>query len=108
MNLTVNFINNYNMKVGNYKIAEDYFKNVCSKYPTHFFGQLYLSESLRAQGKPDWEENLRLAIEIFETDSFWREKAVSYKVEHMLNHQIRGSEAPLINPLDGLRHESKI
>jgi radical SAM superfamily enzyme YgiQ (UPF0313 family) len=94
MNLSVNFVNNHNMKVGNYRIAEDYFKNVCLKYPTHFFGQLYLSESLRVQGKPGWEESLRLATEIFETDSFWREKAVSYNVEHLLNNQIRGSEAP--------------
>lgn len=108
MNLSVNFVNNYNMKIGNYELAEDYFKNVCLKYPTHCFGQLYLSESLRAQGKSGWEESLRLAIEIFETDSFWREKAVSFKVEHLLNRQIRHSEVPLINLLDGPRHESKI
>ncbi|HEX7872437.1 MAG TPA: radical SAM protein, partial [Sphingobium sp.] len=46
--LRVNFIENYNMRIGRYDVAIHYMKNVCEKYPDHAFGQLYLARCYAA------------------------------------------------------------
>ncbi|MDH5188152.1 MAG: B12-binding domain-containing radical SAM protein [Rhodospirillaceae bacterium] len=85
MNLAVNFVNNFNFKIKNYKIAEDYFRNVCEKYPEHMFGQLFLAETLKAQGKEDWLEHLSIAKEIYNSDNFWIDKVAKFEIGHLLS-----------------------
>lgn len=84
MNLAVNFVNNFNFKIGNFKIAEDYFNNVCDKYPGHMFGQLFLAKTLKAQGKDDWVERLNMAKEIYNSDIFWHDKVAKFGIDHLL------------------------
>ena len=43
INLLVNFVHNYNLKIGNYETAAKYFLNVVSKYPEHAFGYYALA-----------------------------------------------------------------
>ncbi len=46
INLTVNFVNNYNLMTGNFDTAIKYFSNVTSKYPEHAFGHYFLARAL--------------------------------------------------------------
>lgn len=79
INMMVNFIKNHNMKIGNFKVAEQYFRNVCTKYPDHLFGQLFLAEALDVQNKPGASKHRQLAFEIYEKDTFWQDKVESYR-----------------------------
>jgi radical SAM superfamily enzyme YgiQ (UPF0313 family) len=85
MNLTVNFLNNFNVKNGNFQTAEYYFRNVCDKYPNHMFGQLYLSQVLKTQNKNEWKERLNIAKSLYATDTFWQNKVAKYNILHLLN-----------------------
>lgn len=49
MNLNLNFISNYNMRIGKYETAEKYFRNVVEKYPDHNIARHFLNKSLRIQ-----------------------------------------------------------
>ena len=84
MNLTVNFLNNFNVKIGNYQTAEYYFRNVCDKYPDHMFGQLYLSLVLKPQKKDEWKERLNIARDLYAADTFWQDKVTKYNIGHLL------------------------
>ncbi|CAN7197809.1 radical SAM protein [Rhizobium sp. LjRoot254] len=80
--LRVNFIENYNMKIGNYGVAVHYMKNVVSKYPDHAFGHLYMSRCYQGMGELELaQEHAATAIEIFERDQWWRDLAVRYDVD---------------------------
>ena len=46
MNLDLNFINNYNLRSGNYQLAHDYFDYVAKKFPFHAFARYCLAKSL--------------------------------------------------------------
>jgi radical SAM superfamily enzyme YgiQ (UPF0313 family) len=48
MNLDVNFVNNYRMKNGEYRIAADAFGDVIKRYPDHAFAHYYRSKALYA------------------------------------------------------------
>ena len=50
MNLKVNFVNNWNMSIGNYKKAASYFKNVVDKYKDHALGHYYLAKAYEGMG----------------------------------------------------------
>jgi len=75
-NLNVNFVNNYNLKIGNYETAVKYFANVTSKYPEHAFGRYCLAEALAGAG-----DEVRAAEErahfdgIIARDPWWRSHA---------------------------------
>ena len=45
MNLSINFVNNYNMSQGEYAKAAIYFSNVAQKYPEHAFAHYFLSQA---------------------------------------------------------------
>lgn len=45
MNLSINFVNNFNMSQGEHKKAATYFKNVAQKYPEHAFAHYFLSKA---------------------------------------------------------------
>lgn len=50
MNLKVNFVNNWNMSIENYKKAASYFKNVVDKYKDHALGHYYLAKAYEGMG----------------------------------------------------------
>jgi anaerobic magnesium-protoporphyrin IX monomethyl ester cyclase len=60
MNLDVNFINNYNMRNGNYKLAMRVFQDVIERYPDHaiaYYCMMKCAESLyseQLQKNPKW------------------------------------------------------
>lgn len=81
MQIRVNFVENYNMKIGRYDVPTDYLKNVVNKYPGHAFGHYFLSKCYRATGKTALaDEHLRRFEEICETDTWWRSMAEKYGV----------------------------
>lgn len=80
MNLMVNFVHNYNMRIGNYPTAINYFKNAAEKYPDHAFSHYCLAQAYEAT-----EKRLALAshhrqrfLDIIEQDPWWKAKAESY------------------------------
>ncbi len=71
--LRVNFVENYNMKIGRHDIALYYMKNVVDKYPDHAFGHLYVSQCYAALGDRELAlEHAASAGSIFETDDWWK------------------------------------
>ncbi|SMC94179.1 radical SAM protein [Rhizobium sp. RU36D] len=81
--LRVNFIENYNMRIGRYDVAIHYMKNVCDKYPDHALGQLYLARCYAATGEQKLAiDHATKALEIFERDAYWRELAERYDVDY--------------------------
>ena len=45
MNLSINFVNNFNMSQGAYEKTAIYFSNVAQKYPEHAFAHYFLSQA---------------------------------------------------------------
>lgn len=81
--LRVNFIENYNMRIGRYDVAIHYMKNVCDKYPDHALGQLYLARCYAAKGEQKLAiDHATKALDIFERDAYWRELAERYDVDY--------------------------
>jgi anaerobic magnesium-protoporphyrin IX monomethyl ester cyclase len=81
MQIRVNFVENYNMKIGRYDVPVDYLKNVITKYPEHAFGHYYLSKCYRATGQEALaEEHLVRFLDICERDDWWRTMAEKYGV----------------------------
>ena len=81
--LRVNFIENYNMRIGRYDVAIHYMKNVCEKYPDHGFGQLYVARCYQAVGEHTLAvAHAAKALEIFERDQWWRSLAERYEVDY--------------------------
>jgi radical SAM superfamily enzyme YgiQ (UPF0313 family) len=81
MNLEVNFVNNYRMKNGEYRIAADAFGDVIKRYPGHAFAYYYLSKALYALNE---DREARLAMENFReivrSDETSREYAEYFKI----------------------------
>lgn len=83
MNLIVNFVNNANMRNGNYQTALKYFKNVIDKYPTHAFGQFYYGKALKACGDVDAAtQSHKLFQSIIEQDDWWYKQSVKHGLIH--------------------------
>jgi len=80
MNLKANFIYNYNVKIGNYPTAINYFKNVCEKYPGHAFAHYYLGKALIASNldKDTGVKNLKKFAQIVRVDSWWKVQSEKY------------------------------
>lgn len=74
MNLDVNFVNNYRMKKGEYRIAANVFADIAKKHKNHAFAYYYLSKALYALNE---NQEAKLAMEHFleitETDNEWKE-----------------------------------
>ncbi len=74
MNLDVNFVNNYRIKNGEYRIAADAFRDVIKRYSNHAFAYYYLFKALSALNE---DRKAQLAMdkfhEIIEKDNTWKE-----------------------------------
>ncbi len=91
--LRVNFIENYNMKIGRYDVAVHYMKNVVAKYPDHAFGHLYMSKCYEGMGDLQLAmSHAASALDIFERDAFWKNLAERYDV----NYRAMLTLAPLV------------
>lgn len=86
MNLDVNFVNNYTMKNGEYRIAADTFRDVIDRYENHAFAYYYLSKALYAlnedQKAQDAMDKYR---EILEKDNTWKEYTKHFNINFEKN-----------------------
>lgn len=81
MQLRVNFVDNYNIKVGRYDVPADYLKNVVTKYPDHAFGHHFLSLCYSALGLDELADKHRvMSMDIFEKNVFWRSLAEKFNI----------------------------
>ena len=81
MQIRVNFVENYNMKIGRHDVPIHYFKNVVSKYPDHAFGHYFLSKCYREMGEGGLaEEHLSRSVDICKRDDWWNDMAARYNV----------------------------
>jgi radical SAM superfamily enzyme YgiQ (UPF0313 family) len=83
MNLMVNFVNNHNVKLGNYATAIKYFTNVCDKYPDHAFAHYFVARTYRLAGTDPVKAAQHYALfeEIISRDSWWAEQTQRYHLE---------------------------
>ncbi|OJF98482.1 B12-binding domain-containing radical SAM protein [Pararhizobium antarcticum] len=97
--LRVNFIENYNMKIGRYDVAIHYMKNVVAKYPDHAFGHLYMSKCYEGMGDLQLAmSHAASALDVFERDAFWKNLAERYDVDYRAMLTL----APLVTKPEGL------
>jgi len=65
LNLELNFVNNYNLRTGQYDRAIVMFKELLSNYPFHIFGQIALYQAYKGLG--DSENSLKVKEQINKT-----------------------------------------
>jgi radical SAM superfamily enzyme YgiQ (UPF0313 family) len=76
MNLDINFVNNYRIKVKDYKTAEICFKDVIDRVPDHAFAYYYLAKAQFHMNKiPESDANKKKFNEIILKDNIWKEYA---------------------------------
>lgn len=81
MNLELNFVYNYRMKIGDYKTALIWFNEVERKYPEHAFVHYYISkayEGLEETGKA--ESHLNRFKEIVDNSESWQKYAKHFSL----------------------------
>jgi len=73
MNLDMNFVNNYRMRNGEYRIAADAFRDVIKRYENHAFAYYYLSKALYALNEDrEAQACMDKFHEIIEKDDAWK------------------------------------
>lgn len=83
LQLRVNFVENYNMRIGRYDVPIAYMMNVVDKYPDHAFGHYFLAKCYREIGQEGLAQmHQDIAEDIFQKDSWWRALAKKYRVMH--------------------------
>jgi radical SAM superfamily enzyme YgiQ (UPF0313 family) len=82
MNLDVNFVNNYRMKIGDYKVAANCFRDVIKRYTNHAFAYYYLVKAQESMNENPGliKLNKNKFYEIIEKDSAWKEYAEYYNL----------------------------
>lgn len=94
MQLRVNFVENYNMKIGRYDVPLEYLKNVVDKYPDHAFGHYFLSKCYAGTDQAELaEKHLARFLDICASDEWWRGMAERYGVHF--------TQAPPLVPVAG-------
>ncbi len=85
MNLDVNFVNNYRMRNGEYRVATDIFRELIKRYRNHVFAYYYLAKTLHALNKKDKRIKLALskAEKIMEKDAIWKEYFNYFGIDFM-------------------------
>ncbi len=75
MNLDVNFVNNYRMKIGDYETAAKCFQDVIDRSTNHAFAYYYLAESQKYLNTDSRTININLNkfYTILESDTTWKE-----------------------------------
>jgi radical SAM superfamily enzyme YgiQ (UPF0313 family) len=82
MNLDVNFVNNYRMKIGDYKVAANCFQDVIKRYSNHAFAYYYLVKAQESmhENPERIKVNKNKFYEIIEKDSAWKEYVEYYNL----------------------------
>jgi anaerobic magnesium-protoporphyrin IX monomethyl ester cyclase len=82
MNLELNFVNNYRLRIGDYKTASMYMDHVLSKYPGHAFAHYYMSKAYEGL-KEDCikvQYHKQRFDEIIEESDEWKEYAQYFQL----------------------------
>lgn len=89
MNLEVNFVNNYRMKIGDYEISAKCFQDVLQRTTNHAFAYYYLAKCQELLGYDPSivEGNRDRFYEIVKKDNTWKEYA-----EHFIIDTIQGEK----------------
>jgi radical SAM superfamily enzyme YgiQ (UPF0313 family) len=84
INLTVNFVHNNNIKLGNFETAIKYFSNVCEKYPDHAFAHYFISLAYSLAGVDliKAKEHKSRFHSIVASDPWWAKQVVKYNLEY--------------------------
>ena len=82
MNLDVNFVNNRQMRIGNYETAAKCFQEVTERYDHHAFAHYYLAQAYEAMdNQPDLVRyNRQCFNQILEQDSVWMDYAEFFEL----------------------------
>lgn len=81
MNLDVNFVNNKRMRLGDYGVAAEAFRDVIVRYPTHAFAHYFLSKALTALGEKRKASAVMKKYEkLVASDATWKEYAEHFKL----------------------------
>ncbi|MHB8172576.1 MAG: B12-binding domain-containing radical SAM protein [Thermincolia bacterium] len=77
MNLELNFVNNYRLRVKDYTMAKKYFTNISEKYPQHAFAYYYLAQACKGLNEDPQliKQHEDKFHEIVNSDSEWCEYA---------------------------------
>ncbi|WP_234119673.1 B12-binding domain-containing radical SAM protein [Clostridium hydrogenum] len=82
INLNLNFVNNYNMRIGKLNDAKAFFYNVATKYPEHAFAHYYLARACEKLGESGEliESHDRKFNEIIDSDKEWKKYSLLFKL----------------------------
>ncbi len=74
MNLDVNFVNNYRMKIGDYSTAKKAFEDVIRRYPKQAFANFYLAQCLEYEGLEDEANEIYTNVlpKLLKEDNNWK------------------------------------
>lgn len=79
MNLDTNFVNNYRMKIGDYKVAAYCFQDVIDRVPEHAFAYYFLSKAQEKLGLIEQSLiNHNKFMSITKNDPFWKNYAKQF------------------------------
>lgn len=82
MNLELNFVHNYRMRIGDYKTAVVWFENVINRYPLQAFAHYYLSKAYEGmnESKELIDKHMNTFKEIIESNKEWQQFAEYYNL----------------------------
>ncbi len=82
MNLDINFVTNYRMKIGDYQTAALCFEDVIDRVPDHAFAYYYLAEAQKHLNVKTSiiTENFNKFTEIINKDDTWKEYAEHFRL----------------------------
>ena len=77
MNLELNFVHNYRMRIGDYRTAATCFENIIKKYPSQAFANYYLSKAYEGMNgsKELIDKHMNTFKEIIESNKEWQQFA---------------------------------
>lgn len=85
MNLEVNFVNNYNIRIGNYQKALPYFVHLYEAYPEHAFVHYCMAKCYKGLNQVDKFEKHQAEFErLINTDSLWGKYANHFNLRQKI------------------------
>lgn len=96
MNLDVNFVNNYRMRVGDYQVAANCFRDVAMRYPDHAFAYYFLAKAQEAMHEDQKviKLNMDKFFEIINAEPTWNAYAQYFNLIPMGSQFIKEINAP--------------
>lgn len=81
MNLDVNFINNYNLRMGNYESMVPVFRHMAEAYKNHAFAYYCLFKCYKGlNDNKNAQENLNKFMDIINKDKIWHNRAKKFNL----------------------------